>query len=48
VIGKKEWAMTTRRQFMISVPAVAAAFALADNFVFEASPDLHETIDTAG
>ena len=30
--------MTTRRQFMMSVPAAAAAFALADNFVLMRAP----------
>jgi hypothetical protein len=30
--------MTTRRQFMISVPAAAASFALAENFILEATP----------
>jgi alkyl sulfatase BDS1-like metallo-beta-lactamase superfamily hydrolase len=37
--------MTTRRQFMVSVPAAAAAFALADNFVFEAAPARAQQID---
>ena len=36
--------MTTRRQFMISVPAVAAAFALAENFI-EATPARAQQID---
>ena len=30
--------MTTRRQFMMSVPAAAAAFALADQFALEWVP----------
>ena len=30
--------MTTRRQFMMSIPAAAAAFSLTDNFLFEPSP----------
>ena len=37
--------MTTRRQFMMSVPAAAAAFALADNFVLDASPARAQQID---
>lgn len=37
--------MTTRRQFMISVPVAAAAFALADNFVLDASPARAQQID---
>jgi len=37
--------MTTRRQFMVSVPAAAATFALADNFVFEAAPARAQQID---
>ena len=37
--------MTTRRQFMISVPAAAAAFALADHFVLEVSPARAQQID---
>ena len=36
--------MTTRRQFMISIPAAAAAFALADNFI-EATPARAQQID---
>src|SRR5512134_1825458 len=37
--------MTTRRQFMISASAAAAAFALADNFIFEATPARAQQID---
>jgi linear primary-alkylsulfatase len=37
--------MPTRREVMVSVPAVAAAFALADNFVFEAAPARAQQID---
>ncbi len=37
--------MTTRRQFMVSVPAAAAAFALADQFVFDVSPARAQQID---
>ena len=37
--------MTTRRQFMMSVPAAAAAFALAENFVLDASPARAQQID---
>jgi len=37
--------MTTRRQFMVSVPAAAAAFALADHFVLDMSPARAQQID---
>ena len=37
--------MTTRRQFMVSVPAAAAAFSLIDNFIFELSPARAQQID---
>ena len=37
--------MTTRRQFMISVPAAAAAFALTDNFTLETTPARAQQID---
>ena len=37
--------MTTRRQFIVSVPAAAAAFALADHFVLGASPARAQQID---
>ncbi|MCJ7527742.1 MAG: MBL fold metallo-hydrolase, partial [Methyloceanibacter sp.] len=37
--------MTTRRQFVMSVPAAAAAFALADNFVLDAGPARAQQID---
>ena len=37
--------MTTRRQFVKSIPAAAAAFALADNFILEASPARAQQID---
>src|SRR5512135_1101828 len=37
--------MTTRRQFIVSVPAAAAAFALADHFVLDVSPARAQQID---
>ena len=37
--------MTTRRQFMMSVPAAAAAFALADHLVLDVSPARAQQID---
>ena len=37
--------MTTRRQFMISVPAAAAAFALADHLVLDVGPARAQQID---
>src|SRR5262245_18747499 len=37
--------MTTRRQFMISVPAAAAAFAMAENFILEGTPARAQQID---
>jgi alkyl sulfatase BDS1-like metallo-beta-lactamase superfamily hydrolase len=37
--------MTTRRQFMMSVPAAAAAFAMADHFVLDVSPARAQQID---
>ena len=37
--------MPTRRQIMISVPAAAAAFALADHFVLDVSPARAQQID---
>ena len=37
--------MTTRRQFMVSVPAAAAAFALADHLVLDISPARAQQID---
>ena len=37
--------MTTRRQFMKSVPAAAAAFALADQFVLDVGPARAQQID---
>ena len=37
--------MTTRRQFMVSVPAAAAAFALADHFVLDVGPARAQQID---
>ena len=37
--------MTTRRQFIVSVPAAAAAFALADHFVLGVSPARAQQID---
>ena len=37
--------MTTRRRFMMSVPAAAAAFALADHFVLDVSPARAQQID---
>ena len=37
--------MTTRRQFMVSVPAAAVAFAMADHFIMEGSPARAQQID---
>ena len=37
--------MTTRRQFMMSVPAAAAAFALADQFALDVGPARAQQID---
>ena len=37
--------MTTRRQFMVSVPAAAAAFALADHLILDVSPARAQQID---
>ena len=37
--------MTTRRQFMMSVPAAAAAFALADHLVLDVAPARAQQID---
>jgi linear primary-alkylsulfatase len=37
--------MTTRRQFMVSVPAAAVAFAMADHFIIEGSPARAQQID---
>ena len=37
--------MTTRRQFLVSVPAAAAAFALADHFVLHVDPARAQQID---
>jgi alkyl sulfatase BDS1-like metallo-beta-lactamase superfamily hydrolase len=37
--------MTTRREFMISVPAAATAWSIADNFILEASPARAQQID---
>jgi hypothetical protein len=39
--------MTTRRQFMVSVPAAAVAFAMADHFIMEGSPARAQQIDRA-
>ncbi len=37
--------MTTRRQFMLSVPSAAAAFALADQFILDIAPARAQQID---
>jgi hypothetical protein len=42
---QEEQAMTTRRQFVMSVPAAAAAFALADHFVLDVGPARAQQID---
>jgi len=42
---QEEQAMTTRRQFMVSVPAAAAAFALADQLVLDVGRARAQQID---
>ena len=37
--------MVTRRQFLASVPAAAAAFAVADRLIFDAAPARAQQID---